>query len=564
MALRPEMSHLWIARPVRPWPFKALPPNGRRLALWRSPPDRGRKTLALRLLSGRRRRRRWRGPPIPARPRRHGRQGRARARRSLRTRLRPEGSGRPAPRSLRAAHRSGPPGRTPLYTLGGAAGTVVHGGEDPGGVAANPDLHLLAKASPVAARSFGVGADLAFVHDDWRDALYYLCGHAADAAGEGRRRETVPVFARAHAAAGEEHVGKRLAAFTLTGDLGVPQAVSALGQDFIGNCLCQRAMYHARQEVPDDVPGPDRRGVDGVEDCTFGGGYVDGLEATVIVGYFRADRALHTEGRVRGSIVEHDVDAPLALRRGALVVHDHLVALDPYRDVEPDRLVEPVRVRLVLVHAIGQPFYGLPHGAFGAGADLFRERLDVVEVELLDRLHQPRAAHIVAPRLCVEVPDDLEGRPHVGADEPEEVFVGLAPHEQAGHGHEEPLLVDLARVRAEATPPDVEGVAAVAEVRHHVAAVEDRGDHRKIVEVTRGLPRVVGDQHVALTEGLGGNLAQKVVDGGRHGIYVARRARHRLRDHAAPLVEETRREVARFPDHARERGAHQGPRLLFD
>src|SRR5215212_5568913 len=131
------------------------------------------------------------------------------------------------PSAVSGARRPRGPGRSTLDALGGAAGTVVHGGEDPGGVAANPDLHLLAKASPVAARSFGVGADLAFVHDDWRDALYYLCGHAADAAGEGRRRETVPVFARAHAAAGEEHVGKRLAAFTLTGDLGVPQAVSA-------------------------------------------------------------------------------------------------------------------------------------------------------------------------------------------------------------------------------------------------------------------------------------------------------------------------------------------------
>src|SRR5215210_2890260 len=219
--------------------------------------------------------------------------------------------------AVSGVHRPRGPRRSTLDALGRAAGTVVHGGEDPGGVAANPDLHLLAKAAPVAARSFGVGADLAFVHDDWRDAFYHLCGHAADATGEGRRRETVPVFARAHAAAGKEHVGKRLAAFALTGDLGVPQAVSALGQDFIGNSLCQRPVYHARQEVPDDVPGPDRRGVKGVEDCTFGGGYVDGLEATVIVGYFRADRALHTEGRVRGGIVEHDVDAPLALWRGA-------------------------------------------------------------------------------------------------------------------------------------------------------------------------------------------------------------------------------------------------------
>src|SRR5215212_2315986 len=150
------------------------------------------------------------------------------------------------PSAVSGARRPRGPGRSTLDALGRAAGAVVHGGEDPGGVAANPDLHLLAEAAPVSARPLGVGAELAFVHDDGGDALDHLGGHAADAAGEGCRRETVTRRTRAHAPAGEEHVGEGLAVLSLAGDLGVPQAVGALGQDFIGDNLCKGAVDHAR------------------------------------------------------------------------------------------------------------------------------------------------------------------------------------------------------------------------------------------------------------------------------------------------------------------------------
>src|SRR5215213_8210215 len=141
--------------------------------------------------------------------------------------------------------------------------------------------------------------------------------------------------------------------------------------------------------------------MNGVQNAPFRGGYADGLETAVVVGYLGADRALHTEGRVRGRVVEHDVDAPLALGRRALVVNDHLVALYPDRDAEPDRLVEPVRVRLVLVDPIRQRLYRLAHGAFGAVADLVGELFYVAEVELIDHVQQPRPAEVVAPCLGV-------------------------------------------------------------------------------------------------------------------------------------------------------------------
>src|SRR5687767_364805 len=82
--------------------------------------------------------------------------------------------------------------------------------------------------------------------------------------------------------------------------------------------------------------------------------------------------------------------------------------------------------------------------------------------------------------------------------------------------------------------------------------------------MARGLPRVVGDHDVVLLEGLGRDLAQEVVDGGRHRVYMARSTRHRLGDHSAAAVEESGREVAGLSHHARKRGAHQGAGLLLD
>jgi hypothetical protein len=130
-----------------------------------------------------------------------------------------------------------------------------------------------------------------------------------------------------------------------------------------------------------------------------------------------ADGALDPEGGVGGRVVEDDVDAALALGRGALVVHDDLVPLDAHRDGELYRLVEAVGRGSVLVDAVGYPLDGLAHGALGAGADLVRERLYVRKVELLHHLQQPRPPDLVAPGLGVEVADHLERRPHVRPDD---------------------------------------------------------------------------------------------------------------------------------------------------
>src|SRR3712207_2534482 len=214
-------------------------------------------------------------------------------------------------------------------------GAVVHGGEGPGLaaiLAADTELHLLAEAAAVAARALRVRAQLSLVHDDGGDALYHLRRDAADAAREGRRREAIALWPGAHPTAGEEDVGEGLAVRLLARDLGVPQAVGALGEDSLRDDLRQGAVDEPRQEVPDDVPPAHRRGVLGVQDAPLGRRDADGPEAAVVVGHVGADCALDPEGGVGGGVVQHDVDAALALGRGTLVVHDDLVPLDTHRD----------------------------------------------------------------------------------------------------------------------------------------------------------------------------------------------------------------------------------------
>src|SRR5215212_2363249 len=446
-------------------------------------------------------------------------------------------------------------------------GAVVHGGEGPGlaaVLAADTELHLLAEAAAVAARALGVRAQLSLVHDNGGDALYHFRRDAADAAWEGSRREAIALGPGAHPTAGEEDVGEGLAVRLLARDLGVPQAVGPLGEDPLRDDLRQGAVDEPRQKMPDDVPPAHRRGVFGVQDAPLGRRDAHGAEAAVVVGHVGADGALDPEGGIGGGVVQHDVDAALALGRGTLVVHDDLVPLDAHRDDQLYRLVEAVGRGLVLVDAVEYPGDGVAHRVLGAGADLVGERLYVCQVELLHHLQQARPADLVAPGLGVEVADDLEGRPHVRPDDAQQLLVGLAPGEEAAYGQEEPLLVDLPAVGPEAPAAEVKGVAAVAEIGDELVPAEDRRHHGEVVEVARGLPRVVRDEGVAGPEGLDRERFEKVVGARRHRVDVARGTSHGLGDHPAAAVEEAGREVAGLAHHAREGGPHQGPCLLLD
>ena len=77
-------------------------------------------------------------------------------------------------------------------------------------------------------------------------------------------------------------------------------------------------------------------------------------------------------------------------------------------------------------------------------------------------------------------------------------------------------------------------------------------------------PGIIGDEHIARFHMLDRIPVEEMLDCRRHGVDMAWRARHRLRQHAAPDVIDAGREIARFARDRAEGGAQQRLRLLLD
>ena len=167
--------------------------------------------------------------------------------------------------------------------------------------------------------------------------------------------------------------------------------------------------------------------------------------------------------------------------------------------------------------------------------------------------------------LGVEIADHHVRHAHVGADDVQQLAVGLAAAEQLQQRHGQPLLEHLGGVRAHAQAADVGGVAGVGEPADPAAAVKDRRDHREVEQVAGGGPRVVGDQGVAGTQGCERMAGHDVVAHAiGHGVDVAGGAGDRLRQHAPAGVEHAGGQVARLAHHGGEGSVDQGRRLLVD
>ena len=225
---------------------------------------------------------------------------------------------------------------------------------------------------------------------------------------------------------------------------------------------------------------------------------------------------------------------------------------------------KPSISQAVAIVAVGQGGDALAHRALGALEDHVRQRLDVGEIEFLEKGQQLAAADLVADHLRVHVAQHLLGRAHVRAQELEHRLDRHAGLVQLEHRDEQALLEHLARIGGEPAAADVERMAAVAEQRDHTITFEDRGHDGDVVELRGGLPGVVGDQHVARAQAVDGVLGQKMMHAGGHRVDVPGRAGDRLGDHAPAPVEHAGRQVARLAHDRGERGAHQSRRLLVD
>ncbi len=141
-------------------------------------------------------------------------------------------------------------------------------------------------------------------------------------------------------------------------------------------------------------------------------------------------------------------------------------------------------------------------------------------------------------------------------------LIGLAAVKQLHDRDAQPLFEYLARLGGKNPPADVGAVAGVGEQRDQFAVAKNRRGDRDVVDLSGGLPGIVGDQHVAGRELLRRKRREKMFHRRRHGVDMARRAADRLRDHAPFGVEHAAGKILAFAHDGAERGADQRVLLL--
>jgi hypothetical protein len=190
--------------------------------------------------------------------------------------------------------------------------------------------------------------------------------------------------------------------------------------------------------------------------------------------------------------------------------------------------------------------------------------VDRVEVELPHHVGQAGRPHVVAGDQRQQIAARLDRVARVRHDDGEYLLVHHPLLAQAQVGHADALLVDRACLGREADAADVGRVAGGGEEPDRPLAAEHRRHHDEVEQVSGAEPRVVGDEDVAGPHGRDRVAVQEVAHGGGHRVDVARRACHRLGEHAPARIVHARREVARLPGDGPERGVEQRLRLLLD
>ncbi len=141
--------------------------------------------------------------------------------------------------------------------------------------------------------------------------------------------------------------------------------------------MAERAEDRGREKVAQDMPSSHRSRALAVQDAALRGGHGDGPEASLVVGDFRAYRALDRIGGVGMAVAVDHVDSAAGLRGGPGVVGDHTVPGDGDGQLDHDRLVKAVHVDLMAVGPVRNGPNGLPHGLFAALDDSVRKSLQV-------------------------------------------------------------------------------------------------------------------------------------------------------------------------------------------
>ncbi|CAB3714706.1 hypothetical protein LMG26845_05972 [Achromobacter insuavis] len=455
---------------------------------------------------------------------------------------------------------------------------IEGGGDDHGRVRIGVAHHDgLAQAAAHRARPAGIGAVFLLFEHQRIGAFQDLQRHVAHAAGIRGDGQPVLAGARAGAAGGkadrvEARAGQQCLLFLLRGagqrfaadQVQVPQRRGALGRHLVGPRLAQRAEHGVGQQLADDVARRHGGREAGVQDRAFGRRHLHQRQRAGVVGHVGADQAADAERGVGVGIGLDHVDAARHAGRGAVEVHQDLAIAHRHAGLQRDRRVVAVDHQRVVPGAL-RPFGdGLAHGLRRLLDDVAAQRFQVGQLELGQQRLQAAATDVVAGHQRVQVALDLLRLAHVGADDGQHAGVHLVLVEEAQDRQEQAFVIDLQAVGAAADAADVDHVQGRGEQRHQRAVVEHRRDHGHVEQVAGALPWVVGQQHVAVLQGLRRKHLEEVLDRFGHGVDVAGRAGDGLGDHAAVGQENAGRQIAGLARGGAEGRADQHLGLFLD
>ena len=298
------------------------------------------------------------------------------------------------------------------------------------------------------------------------DGLQDLHGEVGEVRRERRRRAAVGPGLGADPAVGELVGQERrpVGAGAVEGDLWRRRAAVGLGR--LRRALGEGLEDGALEDHAEDVPRLDGGRLDGMDDRSLRRLDADTPEQPLVVRDLGDEGALGREGAVGPRVLEDRVDRRPLLGRGPGEVEAKTPALDGQREVHREGLTVAVTDHVGAVGAVGQAPERDAEGPVARVVDGAGEAPEIGQPVVGQDGRDGPAALLVRRDLGAEIPQDLVGRPHVGADHVPQRGDGPARRHQLRGRDAESLLEDLGRAGSEVGPADV----------RHVGGVRHEGD----------------------------------------------------------------------------------------
>ena len=217
------------------------------------------------------------------------------------------------------------------------------------------------------------------------------------------------------------------------------------------------------------------------------------------------------------------------------------------------------------VDAVGDRGDRLAHRLLGTALQHGGERFEIVDAVLAHERGQALGADRVRGDEGMHVAQHLRGIAHVLGEQREQVLVRHARAEQLHRRDLDAFLENLACLERVLRAADVAHVTDRADEADELTIAEHRRQRRDVEQVPGAEPRIVGDQHVARHQRLGGIFREQRLHGTREAEIEHRHRARRVHQRLTLRVEQLAGEILRFRDDERERRADHGePHLVHD